>query len=348
MARCFDIGKRKSFLAIITFLMLSFALLIGFNTFCFCGNFSNSSNYEPRRIVSPYDGIDFQSILRLRANLHTHTTASDGRETADEMIRLYAEKGYDIVAITDHRTFGVDSTEYRIVEGRQVLVIKGIEAGRYHHHFNSLFASYNTRFRLSTKLRIEAHIRNCDGIMFLNHPARYRRFSDRWYECVFSRFPAERLVGMEVVNLDDRYPESRDLWDRLLTKSAPGRVIWGFANDDSHNADEVGFSFNEFFVEENNINNIRYAIQNGRSFFYSKISNAAMPFVRNIIVNQEQLTIAVYAENADLIHWISRGSVVSEESEISIIDLGLERYVRFTITNSGGILYSQPFLLSYY
>ena len=326
-------------------LILSLGLIITICTFSFCKSFVPSSNYTPQSIVNPYESINFETILRLRANLHTHTIASDEDKTADEMIRLYSQKAYDIVAITDHRTIGINSTGYRISEGRQVFVIQGIEAGLYHHHFASLFTSYNTRIRLNSNSLIRAHIRNSDSLMFLNHPTRYRRFSDRWYENVFSRFPAERLVGMEVINGTDRYPESKYLWDRLLTKSAPARALWGFANDDSHRASDTGFAFNEFLVEENNITNIRYAIQNGRSFFYNRRTNEALPFVRNIIVNQERLTITVFTENADLIQWVSYGSVVYEGPEISIIDLGLERYLRFVITSSGGTLYSQPFLL---
>jgi len=320
-----------------------------------CRSLESSSNGEsenivPTRIINPYEGIDFDTTLRLRANLHTHTTASDGRETPDETVRLYAQMGYDIVAITDHRTFGIDATGYRMVEGRQVLVIKGIEAGRWHHHFNALFTSYRTRRMFRSNALIRAHVYNCEeSLMFLNHPTRYGRFSDDWYVDVFSAFPADRLVGMEVVNADDRYPESLDLWDRVLTRMAPERAIWGFANDDSHNAGAIGFSFNEFLVLENNVPNIRYAMQNGRSFFYSRRSNElmfeVMPFVRNIVVNQEQLTITVYAKNVDSIQWISCGFVVSEEPEISVIDLGLKRYVRFVLTSPGGLLFSQPFLL---
>ena len=46
----------------------------------------------------------------LRGNLHTHTTVSDGKLTPEECIRLYKEKGYDFLCITDHHngTFHVD------------------------------------------------------------------------------------------------------------------------------------------------------------------------------------------------------------------------------------------------
>ena len=37
-----------------------------------------------------------------KANLHTHTTVSDGQFSPEEIKRLYQEKGYSIVAYTDH------------------------------------------------------------------------------------------------------------------------------------------------------------------------------------------------------------------------------------------------------
>ena len=37
-----------------------------------------------------------------KANLHTHTTISDGKLTPEEVKAAYMERGYQIVAFTDH------------------------------------------------------------------------------------------------------------------------------------------------------------------------------------------------------------------------------------------------------
>ena len=37
-----------------------------------------------------------------RANLHSHTNLSDGTLTPEQMVQAYQEKGYSILAITDH------------------------------------------------------------------------------------------------------------------------------------------------------------------------------------------------------------------------------------------------------
>lgn len=39
-----------------------------------------------------------------KANLHCHTTVSDGRYTPEEVKKLYKEAGYSVLAITDHNT----------------------------------------------------------------------------------------------------------------------------------------------------------------------------------------------------------------------------------------------------
>ena len=37
-----------------------------------------------------------------RANLHSHSTLSDGRLTPEQLVEAYREAGYSILAITDH------------------------------------------------------------------------------------------------------------------------------------------------------------------------------------------------------------------------------------------------------
>ena len=40
-----------------------------------------------------------------KANLHCHTTMSDGMKTPEEIKELYMKKGYSVVAYTDHDVF---------------------------------------------------------------------------------------------------------------------------------------------------------------------------------------------------------------------------------------------------
>lgn len=49
---------------------------------------------------------DITGKKRLKIGLHTHTTRSDGSKSPEEVVRLYAEAGYDAVALTDHWKYG--------------------------------------------------------------------------------------------------------------------------------------------------------------------------------------------------------------------------------------------------
>ena len=40
----------------------------------------------------------------MRVDLHTHTRASDGTQTAEELVRAAAASGLDVLGLTDHDT----------------------------------------------------------------------------------------------------------------------------------------------------------------------------------------------------------------------------------------------------
>lgn len=55
-------------------------------------------------IHNPYATVDWEKDLQVKANLHTHTTRSDGSLSPQSMVDLYHEHGYRILSITDHNT----------------------------------------------------------------------------------------------------------------------------------------------------------------------------------------------------------------------------------------------------
>ena len=58
-----------------------------------------------------------------KANLHTHTTASDGRASPAETADLYRRAGYHVLAITDHSVV----TDVRGLSDEGFLVMRGLE-----------------------------------------------------------------------------------------------------------------------------------------------------------------------------------------------------------------------------
>ncbi len=61
--------------------------------------------------------VDMLGKTRIKLGLHTHTTDSDGRRSPEEAARMYAEAGYDAIAITDHWKYG----EERELSGLKIL-----------------------------------------------------------------------------------------------------------------------------------------------------------------------------------------------------------------------------------
>lgn len=55
-------------------------------------------------ITDPYAAVDWDTWGAYKAQLHCHTTASDGYLTIRESIRMHYDYDYDIVAVTDHGT----------------------------------------------------------------------------------------------------------------------------------------------------------------------------------------------------------------------------------------------------
>ena len=53
-------------------------------------------------IVDPYAAVDWNTWHQYKANLHTHSTYSDGEFTLPEMVEKYYDMGYDILCMTDH------------------------------------------------------------------------------------------------------------------------------------------------------------------------------------------------------------------------------------------------------
>ncbi len=62
-------------------------------------------------ITNPYDDVDWTAYNTYKADLHSHTNASDGDNTIKEMIERHYELGFDIHAISDHGTVNYSWTE---------------------------------------------------------------------------------------------------------------------------------------------------------------------------------------------------------------------------------------------
>ena len=72
-------------------------------------------------ISNPYKDVNFETDKAYKADLHSHTTFSDGRETLPAMAERHYELGFDIYAVTDHSSAHYSFTENHFVPAMKVI-----------------------------------------------------------------------------------------------------------------------------------------------------------------------------------------------------------------------------------
>jgi histidinol phosphatase-like PHP family hydrolase len=364
---------------------------------------------EEYEILNPYESVDWAKAKPYRTQLHTHTTASDGKQTMAEALENYYSHGYDFVAVTDHGVvdrswtrpthtpvFGIPEknwtgpiynflngligsqkiqglTEARLREitegadrdGRGMLRVPfGIELNPNGHsvELNSWFSDWgNFQFMPGGDYEYSfpaKQVQKAGGLAMVNHPSG-SSFNgglsfDEIYEgenygyvnkiqVLLEKYSS--LLGIELA----RNAKDFKLWDTLLANLAPsGRNVFGFTTSDSHAADTVGDGWIWALMEEQTVGNLRGSLEAGAFFSAVKADAAkAEPMITEIAVNSGSITIT--AKNHEGIRWISDGKVAATGSELLLDGLigELGAYVRAEVWGEGGILYTQPFLLSY-
>lgn len=215
--------------------------------------------------VSPYKNIDWQTIRQAKAQLHTHTTRSDGSLSPQAVVDLYKQGGYDILAITDHwrvtypweefssfepsapvvKRFEDGATDYSSreelfrYENRDpgtlgMLAIQASEpsfTGERSHHMVSLFSDVTGQdMEFESTL---AAIGEAGGLVSFAHPARSTEKKNNTaedYIFYFDKYP--QIYGIDIFtratfNDPGRWPYSLELYSGLIRHyGLPGQEGW--------------------------------------------------------------------------------------------------------------------------
>ncbi len=213
------------------------------------------------QLHNPYESLTGGRWMR--GNLHTHTTASDGRRPHQEVIDDYAARGYDFLMISDHDVY-TGPEVYAGLDARGMILIPGNEItarGVHLLHVNAdrLIAPHGLRQNV-----INA-INRTQGFAIVNHP----NWQSRFDHC--TRAQAIEWVdytGMEIFNgvvqRLDGSAYATDKWDMVLNDC---RQVWGFANDDSHLAEhDVELGWNTAYVTDASPAGVVDALRSGRFY----------------------------------------------------------------------------------
>jgi hypothetical protein len=123
---------------------------------------------------------------RLKINLHTHTTLSDGKKPPEEVAAIYRTAGYDAIAITDHWIFTTNGNigGLDIISGCEYHVYAPEKEGGIYECYHilalgcerepdfprSFLGDESTGVRTRAKKIIDA-IHEAKGVAVLAHPA---------------------------------------------------------------------------------------------------------------------------------------------------------------------------------
>ena len=351
-------------------------------------------------IEDPYRGVNWDTYVPHKTELHTHSTVSDGYDDFDVMVEAYYEKGYDVLAMSDHGAVDRSWTNLNIPPVMQFLqqidkpsaffpASTGLTEQRYQEistgadrggrgmlrvpfaielnptsinktHVNSWFSDWGNAY-LGGSFDYEVAVRGVNsagGLCSINHPSDSSLNDKKTPEEAFEGFLGN-YTTYKIQRLFERYPaliaiemretQDRKLWDKLLTNLAPtGRNVFGVLTGDHHNANDVGQRYIWVLMEQNTADNLRESLEAGAfiSAMPNRRSEAPEPVVTRITAQAG--TIAIEAEHASAIRWISGGAVIATGPEIVLAGCeGLGAYVRAEVQGEGGTLYTQPFLLSY-
>jgi hypothetical protein len=129
--------------------------------------------------VNPYRDVDWETVLHCKANLHTHTTVSDGKLMPHQVVDEYRQRGYGVLALTDHNratypwtAFDSFSPEYenRDPAALGMLAVAGNELSR-HHHAQSLFSAFESSGTDLDAVLDELAASSAGARSLINHPA---------------------------------------------------------------------------------------------------------------------------------------------------------------------------------
>lgn len=172
--------------------------------------------------------------MNLHYDLHTHSTASDGTLTPQELVTRAHEQGVDVLALTDHDTTEglaeaaqaaaerglqfVNGVEISVTWNGQLVHIVGLQVDPAHAPLQEGLAALRTR-RDERAEEVARRLEKKCGIAGALAGARTHATGSVISRAHFARFLVEQGHGRDV----------REVFDRYLTPGKPGYVAMEWA-----------------------------------------------------------------------------------------------------------------------
>jgi len=286
-------------------------------------------------LLNPYKDVNWSTFQQHRGNFHTHTESLTAAQAIDE----YRSRGYSVLAITDHDAMTWPWTAYgRDPAALNMAAVQGSELSCC-DNIGSFFSDAACGGSVDAAL---ANVAAKNGLSIFNHPGRYTQTID-WYANYYRTYA--HIVGLEVYNQGDRYPNDRQKWDEILSVLMPDRPVWGFANDDMHAITDLGYNCDVMILPSLSTTEVRNAMVKGQFYFTHMTSTAQpVPVIDSITVNDTAGTITITGRNYTEIRWISGGQQVGTGTTLNYLTTpNVLKYVRAELRGSTAVTCTNPF-----
>jgi hypothetical protein len=281
------------------------------------------------------------SGLWLKANLHAHTTESDGRLSPPEHAIHYRRQGYQVLAITDHSKVTPCSQfsahDFVCFEGIELGVGRSESGGTFHIVGLDVPPEVADAPRDHPQATLDA-IAEAGGIGFVAHP---------YWSCLVAHdlIGLRNCLGVELINYGCEIEIAKGIstvhWEDCLVR---GDRYLGLGVDDGH---RCGWDFYGGFTmvcaEELSREAVVAALRAGH--FYASMG----PLIHDLRLEGDSLTVeCTPAAAINFLGNNQRGWCIQKEDRPPLTGArylieGNERYIRVEIVNETGLrAWSQP------
>jgi predicted metal-dependent phosphoesterase TrpH len=213
---------------------------------------------ESSKLVNPFE-IEGKWY---RANLHTHTNLSDGDVNLPIRVKQYRDKGYQVLAVTDHEktnnVAGYSDANFVLISGMETH--PACPGAQIPYHFVCLnIPDGFKRDKAMTAQQVIDAVKAAGGEIIFAHPY-WSGHTTR------EMLAVDGYVGMEVYNGVCHYAGkgyNSVQWDQLMNT---GKIIPAVANDDVHSSSAVGQSWTMIKAKELSTNTIMDALRSGSCY----------------------------------------------------------------------------------
>jgi len=271
-----------------------------------------------------------------KAQLHCHTTESDGRLTPHELLERYRAAGYSFVCITDHnrvtRYTALDSPTFVTIPGTEDTVSQWIKP--LGPHMTRLFVE--TSLNSGTAQDRIDRTNAVGGIVGLCHPS----WNGNLWTGAWSPEAITRLRGYHLLEIwNPHSPPEEDLkrWDLALSIHGPEHPVWCTAVDDCHGLHQFNRAWIMARVPAISKDTLRDALRRGAFYVSTGLE---------IECGMRAGTIWVRIMEPAAIRFVdaSRSMLaVFSGTSASYAIRGNEGYVRLECESGGRRAWSQPF-----